>query len=84
MYQSGDAYTHILLGVTTVPSKPSSRDGRQGGSPDREQEKVNVGERNVETQDQEPNQKCSREAKQNVADAPAAAVSRDLARGPAG
>ena len=84
MYQSGDDYTHILLGVTTVPGNPSRRDGKHGGSPDREQEKVNVGERNFKALDQEPNQKCSREAKQNVADASAAAVSRDLARGPAG
>src|SRR5262249_21499226 len=82
--QFGHGYANVVLDLTAAPGNPSSRNGRQRGSPNREQEKISVGQRNLEALEQVANQECSRDAEKNVAHASAAAVSCDLAGGPAG
>lgn len=84
VYQPGDGYAYIVVDVTAAAGNPSRCDRRQGGSPNREQEEIGVGQRNLKTLKQEANHECAREPQKNVAYAAAATISSDFPSGPAG
>src|ERR1700747_3081699 len=84
VYQPGHGYGYVVVDLTAAAGNPSSCDRRQCGSPNREQEKIGVGQGNLETLEQEANHECTREPEKNVTHAPATAISCDFAGGPAG